>query len=116
MAASLTITDAANGETPPKRKAPDGDGDADVDMAAEPATDVSKRPKTDGANGQANGQEASPEEVVLAHARATAAYIPFLSPDHLIPPKMPTREEMEHFLLDLRKKALVEEYFGDQQA
>ncbi|GJE86377.1 Isy1 domain-containing protein [Phanerochaete sordida] len=111
--ATLTITDTANGDAPPKRKAPSDDADADVEMAADAGTDVAKRAKTDAAPPVANGQ--SPEELVLAHARATAAYIPFLSPDHLVPPKMPTREEMEQFLLDLRKKALVEEYFGEEQ-
>ena len=31
-----------------------------------------------------------------------------------MPPKMPTVEEMEGVLLDLRKRALVDEYFGDE--
>lgn len=48
----------------------------------------------------------------MSFANATAAFIPFLSPDELLPPKMPSREDMETFLLGLRKKALVEEYFG----
>ncbi|TEB32802.1 Isy1-like splicing factor [Coprinellus micaceus] len=47
------------------------------------------------------------------HAEAAAAYIPFLTADNLLPPTLPTREEMEAVLLDLRKKALVEEYFGE---
>ena len=50
----------------------------------------------------------------MAHARAAAAHIPFLTPEMLIPPKMPTSEELEKVLLDLRKKALVEEYFGNE--
>ncbi|EKM56643.1 uncharacterized protein PHACADRAFT_118486 [Phanerochaete carnosa HHB-10118-sp] len=113
--AALTITDFANGEALPKRKAPDGD--ADAEMEDEQTADASKRPKTDGTpQPAANEQETSPEAVALAHARATAAYIPFLSPDQLVSPKMPTREEMGEFLLGLRKQALVEEYFGDQQA
>lgn len=53
------------------------------------------------------------KDSVLAHARATAAYIPFLTPEHVVPPKLPTRQEMESILLELRKKALVDEYFGD---
>lgn len=115
--AALTITDAANGDAPPKRKALDGPDADESQMAVDAPADAAKRPKTDGAPPPAtNGKEANPEEVALAHARAMAAYIPFLSPDHLVPPKMPTREEMEQFLLDLRKKALVEEYFGDEQA
>jgi pre-mRNA-splicing factor ISY1 len=49
----------------------------------------------------------------LAHARAAAAYIPFLSVESLLPPKMPTKGEMEGVLLELRKRALVDEYFGN---
>ncbi|KAI0791479.1 Isy1-like splicing factor [Irpex lacteus] len=59
---------------------------------------------------------ATPDATALQYARTTAAYIPFLSADDLVPPKMPTQQEMEKFLLDLRKKALVEEYFGEQQS
>ncbi|KAK7460429.1 NineTeen Complex (NTC) component [Stygiomarasmius scandens] len=50
-----------------------------------------------------------------AHAQAAAAYISFLDTPDLLPPKMPTRAEMEGVLLDLKKKALVEEYFGNDQ-
>jgi pre-mRNA-splicing factor ISY1 len=46
------------------------------------------------------------------HAQAAASYIPFLTTEDLLQPKMPTREEMEQVLLGLRKQALVEEYFG----
>ena len=41
----------------------------------------------------------------LVHAHAAAAYIPFLSVESLLPPKMPTKEEMEGVLLELRKRA-----------
>ena len=109
----------ANGDVTPrnsdsKRKAPEGD----VEMAIADVTsdDLSKRPKMGGVPPQTNGDGGgSAEDAMLAHARATAAYIPFLSPEHLLPPELPSREEMEQFLLDLRKKALVEEYFGDAQ-
>jgi len=40
-------------------------------------------------------------------------HIPFLTPEHLQPPKMPTKEELDVVLLDLRKQALLEEYLGD---
>lgn len=50
------------------------------------------------------------------HAQAAASYIPFLQTENLLPPKMPTREEMEAVLLRLRKQALVEEYFGGEDA
>jgi len=48
-----------------------------------------------------------------AHASAAAAYLGFFSPEDLMPPMLPTREEMEGVLLALRKQALVEEYFGE---
>ncbi|VDC05254.1 unnamed protein product [Peniophora sp. CBMAI 1063] len=54
-----------------------------------------------------------PADVAAAHARAAAAFIPFLSAEDLMPPKMPSKEEMEAFLLELQKRALVEEYFGN---
>ena len=115
--AVLAITDQVNGETPhtdTKRKAPDGD----TDMTPEDESlDLSKRPKTDGtATNGAVKDAGSPEDMTLMHARATAMYIPFLSAEQLVPPKLPTREEMEQFLLDLRKRALVEEYFGEQDS
>jgi pre-mRNA-splicing factor ISY1 len=46
------------------------------------------------------------------HAQVAASHIHFLTTEDLLPPKMPTREEMETILLGLRKQALVEEYFG----
>jgi len=47
------------------------------------------------------------------HAQAAAVHIPFLNVEHLMPPKLPSHGEMEGIILTLRKKALVEEYFGD---
>lgn len=73
-----------------------------------------KRPKKDGSAQPAAGLDANEDSPTAAHARAAAAYIPFLTPEMLMPPKMPTSEEMEKVLLDLRKKALVEEYFGNE--
>ncbi|KAF7312201.1 hypothetical protein MIND_00233000 [Mycena indigotica] len=55
----------------------------------------------------------SPVAQTLVHARVAAAHMTFLSPSLLIPPKLPTTAELETVLLALRKKALVEEYFGD---
>jgi len=40
-------------------------------------------------------------------------HIPFLIPEHLQPPKMPTKEELDGVLLGLRKQVLLEEYLGD---
>lgn len=56
----------------------------------------------------------TPAEVARMHAQSAAAYIPFLEVEHLVPPKLPSHEEMEGVLLTLRKKALVDEYFGDE--
>ncbi|KII91863.1 hypothetical protein PLICRDRAFT_136384 [Plicaturopsis crispa FD-325 SS-3] len=93
-----------------KRKAPDGDGD--VDMPDESA----KRSKAQDAATPAAPTAPKGDADAALHlerARAAAAYISFLEPENLLPPKLPTREEMEGVLLGLRKRALVEEYFGD---
>ncbi|TDL27912.1 Isy1-like splicing factor [Rickenella mellea] len=95
--------------TDAKRKAPNEDGDEDTEMPDE----ANKRTKNDAAP-SSNGTVAVVDSDVMANsARAAAAFIPFLSPEDLLPPKLPTRDEMEGVLLGLRKKALVEEYFGE---
>ncbi|KAG2006914.1 pre-mRNA-splicing factor ISY1 [Coprinopsis cinerea AmutBmut pab1-1] len=91
-----------------KRKADSQDSeDAEMD-------DASKRTKTENAPPSGTSSTASDNDVARAHAQAAASYIPFLQPENLLPPKLPSREEMEKVLLDLRKKALVEEYFGNE--
>lgn len=122
---TLSITDQSlsqpNGTPPPhaadsKRKAPDVDADVSMENGGSDSA-PSKRQHTANGNGNGNGATAAtPDATALQYARTTAAYIPFLSADDLVPPKMPTQQEMEKFLLDLRKKALVEEYFGEQQS
>lgn len=47
------------------------------------------------------------------HAQAAALHIPFLNVEHLMPSQLPSHGELEGIILTLRKKALVEEYFGD---
>lgn len=103
-----------------KRKAPDPSEDS------HPATDdASKRTKANPSDATLTSDStvalskdpeisgAASEEVVRAHATAAAAYISFLQPENLMPPVMPTKEQMEGVLLDLRKRALVDEYFGN---
>ena len=92
-----------------KRKAPDGDG------APVPESDSErvKRSKPDAPVPTPSGTQADAATTALAHARAATAYIPFLSVESLLPPKMPTKGEMEGVLLELRKRALVDEYFGN---
>jgi len=74
--------------------------------------------KTSG-DGNEDGPKAAASTAVnldtaLEHARVVISHVTFLDPVSLVPPKLPTREEMETILLDLCKKALVEEYFGDR--
>lgn len=38
----------------------------------------------------------------------------FLTAEELAPPVMPTKAEMEQVLLEIRKKALLEEYLGKE--
>lgn len=49
-------------------------------------------------------------------AKFLASYLPVFSanPEELMMPPMPSRTEMESILLELRKKALVGEYFGEE--
>lgn len=113
MSTSLLVsTDTTNPSLDAKRKATDEDKSSDK-TEIEP----SKRSKADATptavsvNGASNGKEDA--DSILRAATAVAAFIPFLSPEDLLPPKMPSREEVENVLLKLRKKALVEEYFGE---
>jgi len=118
-AVDSSIPGSTDDTTQPKRKhAPDEDTEmAEGGAASSTPEEAPKRPKKDG--GQSSTQPGTDVDVngdspAAAHARAAAAYIPFLTPEMLMPPKMPTTEEMEKVLLDLQKKALVEEYFGNE--
>ena len=110
--------ESADDTTQPKRKhPPDGDTEMTNGEASSTLEEASKRPKKDGSTSStqpATGPNVNEDSPAVAHARAAAAYIPFLTPEMLMPPKMPTAEEMEKVLLDLRKRALVEEYFGNE--
>ena len=113
-AADSSIPSNADDTTQSKRKHPP---DEDAEMTtADTTEEASKRSKKDGAlpSQPAAGGDVNGDSPAAVHARAAAAYIPFLAPEMLMPPKMPTTEEMEKVLLDLRKKALVEEYFGNE--
>ena len=116
---TLHVTDSSTPDTTqPKRKHPP---DEDAEMTnGDASEEASKRPKKDGVSPlstqPATGNDVNGDSPAAVHARAAAAYIPFLTPEMLMPPKMPTTEEMEKVLLDLRKKALVEEYFGNEES
>ncbi|KZT07087.1 pre-mRNA-splicing factor ISY1 [Laetiporus sulphureus 93-53] len=111
---AVTVTDQSQPPTSEtKRKAPE----EDIEMSEDGSTaeDQGKKQRTEVTpQGFANGA-VLPPDAAIAYANTTAAFIPFLSPENLLPPKLPTRQEMEAYLLGLRKKALVEEYFGDDQ-
>ncbi|KAI0062568.1 Isy1-domain-containing protein [Artomyces pyxidatus] len=93
-----------------KRKTRDGDEGSET-PEGNVSNDIAKRPKTNTATEVAGSGDVA--DLLAAHARAAAAFIPFLEAENLMQPKMPTKEEMERVLLDLRKRALVEEYFGN---
>ncbi|KAF8834497.1 Isy1-like splicing factor [Paxillus ammoniavirescens] len=95
-----------------KRKAA---SDTDTDMThaeGDPPPDNAKRFRTDSAPPDASPDPA--QHSMQANAQMAASYIPFLSPEDLLPPTLPTREEMEGVLLRLRKEALMNEYFGKE--
>ncbi|PPQ96320.1 hypothetical protein CVT26_005683 [Gymnopilus dilepis] len=107
--ARTAISEPDRPPTSTKRKA--GTEDEDVDMDA---GEDSKKAKTTAATTATSGLAAAPDtDTARLHALTAAAYMPFLEVEHLMPPKLPTHEEMESVLLGLRKKALVEEYFGE---
>jgi len=126
------MTISGTNQSQSKRKAAT-DGDEEMPEAEAPKKFKSKaKPKTKSKKGKTEPEpEVEPEATVveegtvavaakdedpqMIHARAAAAFIPFLSPENLLAPTLPTREEMESVLLDLRKKALVEEYFGGEE-
>jgi pre-mRNA-splicing factor ISY1 len=105
-----SITDSAN-PPPPSSKRKAQTEDVDMDSGG----DDSKKAKTEleKTTATAVSQPSADADASRIHAQAAAAYIPFLDVEHLLPPKLPSHSEMEGVLLALRKKALVEEYFGD---
>ena len=107
---NLTRRDAPPVSNQPsvKRKTrDDDDGGADTIVVD---TDDPKRAKTsvDSTTAPPPSDPISPDDA----ARTAAAFIPFLTTEDLMPPKLPSRNEMEQVLLGLRKQALMSEYFG----
>ncbi|KIM76180.1 hypothetical protein PILCRDRAFT_826529 [Piloderma croceum F 1598] len=110
--ASHTLSTSSVQPNQAKRKTMDQDGDVGMSDSANETSKRSKKQallKSSAATGFSVDSVSDPQ---LEHARAAAAFISFLAPENLLPPKLPTREEMEGVLLNLRKQALVEEYFG----
>jgi pre-mRNA-splicing factor ISY1 len=117
--AGAPSSNAPPSDNPPPPAAPDGkrkapDDGADGTQVPESDGELAKRSKPGSlVPSPPDATQADAAATTLAHARAAAAHIPFLSVESLLPPKMPTKEEMEGVLLELRKRALVEEYFGN---
>jgi pre-mRNA-splicing factor ISY1 len=118
-----------------KRKGVDGDGDqamedttnADANTNTKASTKASTKGKAKGKKGKKTEEAAlppppPPPAAAPANGAPAAnaakgqldvsAMIPFLTAEHLAQPKMPTKEEMDAILLDLRKRALLQEYVG----
>lgn len=91
-----------------KRKATAGPNDQTAPVSDEAA---SKKAKTDGegdvamADGDAGVSQAHQQQVALA-----ASFLGMLDPESLKMPVLPTTEEMGKILLEVRKKALREQY------
>jgi len=99
-----------------KRKAQEEDTEMDAANVESTTQEQAKRPRKVAVDGLAKVhaiQTSGAADSMRAHANAAATYLGFLSPEDLMPPMLPTRDEMEGVLLALRKQALVEEYFGE---
>ncbi|KAG8808220.1 NineTeen Complex (NTC) component [Serendipita sp. 399] len=59
-----------------------------------------------------NGDQVMDDQEATNGDSATS-FIPFLTPEQLAPPKLPTKQEMDTILLELRKRTLLQEYLGD---
>lgn len=111
---AATASDSPPGDAPSSTNGAKRKADGDVTIANEDdPPETTKRSKTDLAQ-QPVVPTPAPNSM-QAHAHLAASYISFLSPEDLLPPKIPTRGEMEGVLLKLQKEALVNEYFGDSQ-
>ncbi|KIK67688.1 hypothetical protein GYMLUDRAFT_36419 [Collybiopsis luxurians FD-317 M1] len=107
---SSTSDGSSASETHSKRKVETAD-----DSAGESGPPVSDKGSQTAAPNTVTSTPADQSKSALLHAQTAASYIPFLSAESLLPPNMPTRVEMEQILLELKKKSLVEEYFGDEK-
>jgi len=92
-----------------KRKA---EQDEDMESVSN-VEEIKKSKKSTSSSGGGGGGTPAPADITRTNAQAAAFYIPFLDVEHLLPPKLPSHDDMENILLTLRKNALVEEYFGD---
>jgi pre-mRNA-splicing factor ISY1 len=85
----------------------DQDGNVDMSDSTSEISERSKKQTLSMSSAAAVVGIDSVSDPQQEHARTAAAFISFLAPVNLLPPKLPTREEMEGVLLNLRKQALV---------
>ncbi|KAJ6520128.1 Isy1-like splicing factor [Mycena sanguinolenta] len=72
------------------------------------------RPSAKAGDGDVTMKEPDSNTDADANARTLASYISFLTPEMLMPPKLPTPADMEAILLKLQKQMLQRQYFGDE--
>jgi len=109
--AQSSTTQSQTLQSTAKRKTADEGSDVEMDDGR----DEAKRTKTEGDQISLVAQTSPATDSTLLYAQTAASFIPFLETRDLVTPKMPSPEEMETVLLQLRKKALVEEYFGHEK-
>lgn len=84
-----------------KRKAADDEDDEDTEA---------KKAKTVEGEEQVNGASTTGDDFAKAAAAAMAKHFGLFEADSLRQPELPTKEQMAEALLEVRKKALREEY------
>jgi len=108
-AAAVTIP----AEKPAAKKGKGGKGkrkaaaEEEVEETAEEAEAKKAKTGEDGEDGAANG---AADELAKQMAATTANYFGMFEPDSLKMPEVPTHDQMAEALLEVRKKALREEY------
>lgn len=107
--ATVSTSDSATTREKRKKVLENVDADADVEMGDE-NEEQSKRTKTDG---PASSSTRDGEAAISAPVNQLPPLLSVFQPSDLAPPVLPTREVLEKVLLDLRKRALLEEYVGD---
>ena len=107
----LSAASSHSGSAAEKRKATENDAPVDTDMADGATTTMSsKRLKTDR---DENGNEDNLRPPPITQL---PPLLSVLQPSDVASPSMLTKQEMESVLLQLRKRAVLEEYLGDSKA
>lgn len=108
-ALNKAIAQAAVDSSREKRKLTDGSGEDIEPEDGTAADDSSKRTKTDSSSPAQDGIETNQPLVI----NQLPPLLSVLQPSDVQPPTLPGKAEMEGVILQLRKRALLEEYVGD---